>query len=317
MRLRSLSPEALLGLFLGLLAWVVELNWALRSAFVLLTAVLAVHIANRLDWTISIRITFVTVVIGVLVLGTYHPIWIGLNEEFPTITGEAALSTIIEVGTLAACAIALYVFLLRPRGKDGFQVLPAQLIAFGAIVMAAGFVSVAIGLAWQFKQNWAGGVAPTGAPVSVSRATKQAQISPKPPPPALPPPAQPSPELFSAYNLTQGGINALANELYKFKEGLHSRIDLQHVDSDLSSTNLTNSIFRACDLSGIACPINNGHTNSPGETGVMLYVSDPKNPPKPAEQLQTALEHVGIHAPFIARPETASDAFILFVGPAP
>ena len=62
-----------------------------------------------------------TVVIGVLVLGTYHPIWIGLNEEFPTITGEAALSTIIEVGTLAACAIALYVFLLRPRGKVWFS----------------------------------------------------------------------------------------------------------------------------------------------------------------------------------------------------
>lgn len=324
MRLPPLSLEALIGLFAGLLVGLVEMNWELRGLGVISTAGLAIHIAKQLDIGLARQIAFALGSICILLSGTWHPIWISFHEDFPTVTGEEALSRIIVFCTLAACGIAGYVFLIRPRGKEGYRVLPAQLIAFGACVMAVGLFAVMAGLGWQFKQNWASGVTPTGAPVLIQPALPVPQVTQRSPSPALPPPPQriPSavetaPQLFSGYDLTPNGIRVLADELYKIKDALPSTVDLQRTFSEGSSGPLTSSIFRACDRAGINCPTNNGRPNSPSESGAMIYVADPKTPPASAMKLQSILEHVGIHAPFVSRQGVGPNSFILFIGPTP
>lgn len=221
MRMPSLSLEALIGLFVGLFVGLVEMNWELRSLGVAFTAMLAVHIAKRLDGSLIRRTVVALGAIALLVIGTWHPIWISFHDDFPGVTGEAVLSRIIMCGALAACAAAGYFFLIRPRGKEGYQVLPAQLIAFGAIVMVAGFVPVTIGLVWQFQQNLAAGIKPTGAPVFSLVAP---QITQAAPPLALPSPTPaPTTPFYSDYDLTEAGVNALADELYKIRDVLKNK----------------------------------------------------------------------------------------------
>jgi len=153
MRLSAISTEACIGILLGLVAWVIELTWEIRGLFTLIAAALVVHIARRLEYNRLIRAAIATILICILVAGTYRPIWAGFRDDFPEIGSETDLFRIIQFSVVAACAIAGYIFLVRPRGKEGYRVLPAQLIAFGAVVVAVGFVPIAIGLAWQFRQR--------------------------------------------------------------------------------------------------------------------------------------------------------------------
>lgn len=324
MWLPPLSLEMLIGLLFGLIPGLIELNWELHSLGVLFAAALAIHIAKRLDVRLTAKLAFAAITVTVLIVGSYRSIWLSFHEDFPTVTAETALSRIIMFCTLAVCGIAGYVFLIRPRGKEGYRVLPAQLMAFGASVTAIGLCAVIAGLSWQFKQNWANGVAPTGAPVSFQPSPPPVPRVTQSRPPALPAPSLPTPVaaqaeplLFSGYDLTPDGIRVLADELYKIKDGLPPSVDLWRTFSEGSSTSLANAIFRACDRATINCPVNNGRPNSPSESGVMIYVADPKSLPDAATKLQSALEHVGIRAPFVARQGVGPTSFILFVGRSP
>lgn len=316
MRLPAISTEAGIGILLGLLAWVVELTWEIRGLFTLIAAGLAVHIAKRLDYRLLIRVAIAAVIIGILVLGTYKPIWAGFHDDFPEVGSDAALSRIVQLFVLATCAIAGYIFLVRPWGREGYRVLPAQLIAFGAIVVAAGFVPIVVGLIWLFSQNWTNGVSPTGAPLPVTAGPQPAQIAPTAPHPALAPPTQNNSSLVSGYGLTEKGISALTDELYKLRDGL-KQINVQHLATDGSVGSLTNGINQACDRAGIECRFSNGRLNSPDDRGMMIYVSDPKKPPELAIKLQGVIESLGLHSPFAAHPGITPDEFILFLGPAP
>ncbi len=232
MRLPPLSLEALIGLFAGLFVGLVEMNWELRGLGVLCTAALAVHIAKRLDVGPLRKIGVASGAIAVLILGTYHPIWMSFHEDFPTVTGGTALSRIIMFCAVAVSCVAGYVFLIRPRGKEGYRVLPAQVKAFGACTMAAGFLAVLIGLGWQFQQDWTRGVTPVGGPV-LSPLPPVRQITQEPTR-ALPPPSiseaatqPPASQYSDGYNLSSIGIAALADALYEAKKDLPATIDLQ------------------------------------------------------------------------------------------
>jgi hypothetical protein len=317
MRLPSVSLETAIGLFVGLFVGLVEMNWELRGLGVLVTAGLAIHIARRLDASIIIKVAVATIAIGLLIVGTYHQIWASFTEDFPTVTGEAALTRLIEFFSLAACVIAGYAFLIRPRAKEGYRVLPAQLIAFGAVVMIAGLFPIVIGLGWQFKQNWDSGVSPTGAPVSLPSppAPQRPQIALPAVQPALPAPNNVNTPLISGYGLTAEGIHQLANGLYKAKDHLPKVVIVQRTGSEPSSRQLTSDILVACDRSGVSCQGGGGLPNSPDETGVMIYVADPRNPPDTAKTLQSVLPDIGLHAPFVARQGPGPNDFMLFIGP--
>jgi hypothetical protein len=90
MRLPVISTEASIGILLGLPAWVVELTWEIRGLFTLVAAGLAVHNAGRLDYRSLIRVAIATVTIGILLLGTYKPIWAGFHDDFPEVGSDAA-----------------------------------------------------------------------------------------------------------------------------------------------------------------------------------------------------------------------------------
>jgi hypothetical protein len=167
-------------------------------------------------------------VIFILLDGSYRSIWTSFHEDFPAVTGETALSRIIEFRGLAASAIAGYVFLIRPRGKEGYRVLPAQIIAFGMCMMGAGFATAVIGLGWQFQQNFVAGTGPTGAPVSPP-VLPPPQITQQAPPLSLPAPnpapqsaAEPQPQtappLMDGYGLTNAGSRILEEEAFKIKD---------------------------------------------------------------------------------------------------
>jgi hypothetical protein len=251
-----------------------------------------------------------------LLLGTYKPIWVGFHGDFPEVGSDAALSRIAQFFVFATCAIAGYIFLVRPWGREGYRVLPAQLIAFGAIVVAAGFLPIAVGLVWLFSQNWTTGVSPTGAPLAVPAVPQPAQIAPTPSHPALPAPTQNNSPLVSGYSLTEKGISALTDELYKLRDSL-KQINVQHLATDGSIGGLMTGINQACDRAGIECQFSNGHLNSPDDRGMMIYVNDPKKPPELAMKLQGIMESLGLHSPFAAHPGITPDGFILFLGPAP
>jgi hypothetical protein len=320
MQLPPLSLEALIGLFAGFFLGLVEMNWELRSLGVLLTAALAIHIAKRLDVGLLRKIGFAACAIALLVLGTYHPIWVSFHEDFPTVTGETALSRIIEFFSLAVSGIAAYIFLIRPRGKKDYRVLPAQLIAFGAVVMTAGLIPipVAIGLGWQFQQNWAAGIKPSGAPVFT---LVPPQITQTTGPLALPPPQQQAPQtqFFSLpdYNLTEAGVTALADELYKIRDALGHRIELDRMSTEGTAAGFISNFGRACDRAGVECPVGTFHPNAPDEKGLMIYVVDPNKPPTSAQELQATLLKLGIDVPFVARAGFDPLRFALFVGPKP
>jgi hypothetical protein len=200
-----LSLEALIPLVCGLVVGLIpEMEWWLRALGVLGTAVVAIHTANRMEKLTS-KIVFPLGTISVLLLGTWRSIWNGFHGDFPTVTGEYTLSKIIEFLAVALSGIAAYFFLLRPRAKWGYRVLPAQVMAFGICLIGVGFFTALAGLAWQFQQNWASGTKPSGAPTFT---LVPPQITQRVPPAALPPPKQEASQtpFFLDYNLTENGV---------------------------------------------------------------------------------------------------------------
>lgn len=196
--------------------------------------------------------------------------------------------------------------------------LPAQVIAFGISMIGIGLLTALVGLGWQFRQNWGAGTTLTGAPTPIFSLVPP-QITQIKPVAALPSPGQPEDKtpFFSGYNLTESGVTALANELYKIKDAVSKRIDLNRMATDPTAGGLINNLIRACDQGAIDCPVGNVHPNSPTERGIMIYVADPDKPPDGATKLQSALLAVGIKVPFVTRPGFGPDTFTLFVGPAP
>jgi hypothetical protein len=308
-----LSTEAAVTLVAGLIVGLIpEMPWWLRGIGVLGTTALALHTGKRIERGVW-KIAFPAVSIAILIAGTWNSIWLGFHQAFPRITEEETLATIIEFFAVSASCLAGYVFLLRPRGKEGYK---AQVMAFGACVAAFGFATIVIGLAWQFQQNWAAGIKPTGAPVF---SLVPPQISQTTAPRALPPPQQQATltPFFSNYNLTEDGVKALAGELYKIRDALAKRIDLARMSTDGSAGGFSGNFVRACDQAGVDCPIGNLHPNSPDEKGLMIYVADPDKPPAAAKELQDALLKLGIDVPFVPRLGFGPTGFILFVGPRP
>lgn len=112
MRWPPLSLEALIGLFAGFFLGLVEMNWEFRGLGVFFTAALAIHIAKQLDTSLVGKFGFAVFGITLLLLGTYHSIWMSFHNDFPSVTGETALSRIIEFCCLASSGIASYVFLI-------------------------------------------------------------------------------------------------------------------------------------------------------------------------------------------------------------
>ena len=316
MWLPPLSLEMLLGLLVGLIPGLVEMNWEIHGLLVLFAMGLTLHIATRLEVRLAGKIIFAAIILGILVFGSYRSIWSSFHEEFPAVTGEGALSRIIEFFSLVVCCIAAYIFLIRPRGKKGYRVLPAQLIAFGFCVIAAGLIPVAIGLAWQFQQNWAAGIKPSGAPIFT---VGPPQITQTPPLPALPAPQQPTTQnpLFVNYNLTEDGVTVLTKELFKIRDALRMRIELDRMATDGTAGGFVGNFGRVCDQAGIECPVNNVHPNTPDERGIMIYVADFNKPPEAAQELRSALLKIGLDVPFVTRPGFGPDAFSLFIGPRP
>jgi hypothetical protein len=315
MRLASISLETLIGLFVGLFPGLIQMSWEFRALGLVFAIVLAVHIAGRLEVSRLSKIAIRTIAIGMLLDGTWLPIWIGFHADFPDITRETAVARIIEFCAVAACGIAVYVFLIRPQGRKGYRVLPAQVITVGICMVGAGFLTALIGLGWQYQQNWAAGISPSGAPTfTIGRP----QITQASPPPALPPPQhppEPTPYFSqSQYNLTGSGITALADELYKVR-GTLKTIQLDRMQTDGTANPFIDSFERSCDQAGINCPVVDVHPNSPDERGLMIYVADPSKPPEPAQELKTTLSKLGIDVPFVARPGLKEADFSLFVGP--
>jgi|HubBroStandDraft_6_1064221.scaffolds.fasta_scaffold206128_2 hypothetical protein len=310
-----LSTEAAVTLVAGLIVGLIpEMPWWLRGIGVLGTVVLALHTGKRIE-RVAWKMAFPAVSITVLIAGTWNSIWLGFHQAFPRITEEATLATIIEFLAVSASCLAGYVFLLRPRGKEGYKVLPAQVMAFGACVAAFGFATLVIGLVWQFQQNWAAGIKPSGAPVFT---LVPPQISQTPAPLALPSP-QPAPQtpFFSDYNLTEAGVTALADELYKIRDALERRVELDKMNTEGTAGPFIANFGRACDRAGVECPVGSVHPNSPDEKGLMIYVADPNKPPAAAKELQAVLLKLGIDVPFVERPGFGPPTFTLFVGPRP
>jgi hypothetical protein len=311
-----LSVEAAITLVLGLAVGLTpDMEWWLRAFGVLGTAVLATHTAKRMDnlgWKIALPLGTIVV----LIFGAWRSIWKGFHEDFPFVTGESVLSQIIEFSAVAASAIAGYFFLLRPRAKEGYRVLPAQVMAFGMSLVGVGFLTALVGLGWQFQQNWTAGIKPSGAPTFT---LVPPQITQAPALPALPAPEGQAPRTpyFSDYNLSEVGIGALADELYKVRDALGKRIELDRMSTDGSAGGFISNFSRACDRAGVDCPIGSVHPNSPDEKGLLIYVGDVNKPPEAAQELRTVLLKLGINVPFVPRPGFGLDTFSLFVGPKP
>jgi hypothetical protein len=310
-----LSVEAALTLIFGLVVGLIpDMEWSLRALGVLGTAALAIHTARRLANVSLIALPLGAVLI--LIIGTWHSIWRGFQGDFPSVTGEDALSKIIEFSAVAVSGIAGYFLLLRPRTKEGYRVLPVQVIAFGICLIGVGFLTALFGLGWQFQQNWANGTKPSGAPTFTLVPPQITQVRPLP---ALPPPQGQAPQtpFFADYNLTEAGVNALADELYKVRDALGRKVELDRMNTDGSAGGFISNFVRACDRAAVDCPIPSVHPNSPDEKGLMIYVSDVNKPPEAAQVFRTVLLKLGINVPFVARPGFGTDTFSLFVGPRP
>jgi hypothetical protein len=195
-------------------------------------------------------------------------------------------------------------------------VLPVQVIAFGICLIGVGFLTAIVGLGWQFQQNWAAGIKPSGAPTFT---LVPPQITQVPGLLALPAPQGQAPQtpFFSDYNLTEAGVSALADELYKVRDALGKRVELDKMGTEGSSGGFVSNFGRACDRAGVDCPIANVHPNSPDEKGLMIYISDLNKPPEAAQVLRTVLLKLGINVPFAVRPDFGPTVFSLFVGPKP
>jgi hypothetical protein len=311
-----ISPETGITLVLGLAVGLIpDMDWWLRALGVFGTVILALHTATRLT-SLRLKIAFPLGVASFLLMGSWHSIWKGFHDAFPAVTEDDALSKIIEFSAVAVSGIAGYFFLLRPRAKKGYRVLPAQVLAFGICLIGVGFFTALAGLGWQFKQNWASGRKPSGAPIFT---LVPPQITQTPSVPALPTPQGQSPQTpyFLDYNLTDVGVSALADELYKVRDALGKRVELDRLGTDGSGVGFVSNFGRACDRAGVECPNGNVHPNSPSEKGLMIYVNDPSKPPEAAQVLRTVLLKLGIDVPFVVRSEFAPTGFSLFVGPKP
>jgi hypothetical protein len=291
------------------------MQWWLRALGVLGTCVLAIHTGLRTEARAA-RIAFPLLTIGVLVSGTWEPIWNGFHETFPAASEESALASIIEFCAVATSLFSFYFLILRPRILRGYKVLPAQVIAFGMSMVGVGLLTAAFGLFWQFRQNWNAGISPAGAPVF---SIVKPQIQQTAPNPALPPPrpTEPTP-FFSGYRLTDAGVDAFGTELYAIRDAISKRIDLGMMSTDPGPAgNLLRGIRQACDQASVECPLTTIHPNSPDERGLMIYVLSPDKPSEAATKLQEALLKIGLKVPFVARPAMEPTQMILFAGPAP
>jgi hypothetical protein len=315
-RVSLLSIDAAIPLVCGLMVGLVpDIDWWLRALLVLATSIYAIHTGRRLQ-RLALRIVFPLAVISILSLGTWRTIANGFRGAFPTVTGEDTLSSVIEFAAVALSLLAGYVFLLRPRGRRGYRVLPAQVIAFGISLIGVGLLTALAGLAWQFQQNWAAGTKPSGAPTF---SVVPPQITQREPLPALPAPQQQAPAqpFFSDYNLTEAGVSALADELYKARDALGKRVELDRMSTEGTAGPFISNFSRACDRAGVECPVGNVHPNAPDEKGLLIYIGDINKPPEAAQQLRVILLKLGIDVPFVARPGFAPTGFTLFVGPRP
>lgn len=309
-----LSVEAAATLVVGLAAGLIpDMQWWLRALAVLGTSVLAIHTGRRFEGRPVLRIAFPFLTTVILFVGTWQSIWLGFHESFPAVSEQSAVAKIVEFSSVATSGIAGYYFILRPRSIGGYEVLPAQVIAFGISMITVGLLTAGFGLLWQFRQNWNAGTTPAGGPVF---SLVPPQIQQTAPNPALPPPKPTAPiPFFSGYNLTEAGVTALAGELYAIRDAISKRVDVAHMSTDPSAGALLDNIGRACDQAGVDCPLSNLHPNSPNEKGLMIYVLSPDKPPEAATKLQEALLKLGINVPFVARPGLDPTKMILFVGP--
>jgi hypothetical protein len=224
---------------------------------------------------------------------------------------------------LAAC-VAGYWFLLRPR-REGYRLIPAQLIAFGGSLIAVGLVAAAIGLLWQFQQNREMGITTKVGPNLLPSGPSTPQIQQSPALPALPPPSSPEPlppaqsqpltvaPLMSGYNLTGAGSRLLSDEAFKIKDVLPSLTVLLQ-NNDNSGRGLASAIVRALSIGGIPSSIGFGQLGGPTETGPIILFDDPEKLPEPAVKLKAALEKVGMRVTVIKR---AVGTFQFFIGPDP
>jgi hypothetical protein len=311
-----LSLEATITLVAGLVVGLIpDMEWWFRALGASMTVVLAIHTGKRMEGRPVSRVLFPIFTTVILLVGTWRPIWLGFHETFPGVTEESAVAKIIEGLALLASGSAGYFFILRPRSIRGYRLLPAQVIAFGCIMIAVGLLTAGIGLMWQFRQNWNAGTTPAGAP---RFALVPPQIQKPTPNPALPPPnpAPPTP-FFSEYNLTEAGLNALTDELYAIKDSVSKKINLASMSTDGSSSALMSSITRVCDAAGLECPHSYLHPNSPNEKGLMIYVLSPDKPPESATKLREALRKIGVDVPFVARPDLGPAEMTFFLGPRP
>ena len=307
------------------------MNWELRCFGVLATSILAVHAARRMGISVYKKATLAFTLIGVLLASTWRPIWTSFHEDFPSVTGETALSRIIVFCAICAAGAAAYVFLLRSR-REGRRLIPAQLMAFGVSMIAAGVVAAAIGLLWQFQQNRAMGITISNGP-NLLPAPTAPQITQTPPPEALPPPtpatapssqaippsppvvSQPKPAtpLMNGYNLTPAGSRVLADEAFKIKDVLPS-LTVWIQNNDNSGRGLAGEIIRAFSIGGISSNLNLGQLGGPSERGPIILFDDPEKLPEAATRLKSALEKAGMHVTVIKR---AVGTFQFYIGPDP
>jgi hypothetical protein len=313
-RKTSISFEALVGLFVALLAGVAELSWELRTLGVLFASLVSVHIAKRFDGALLKKIVIAAAAIGLLLISTWRPTWKSFHEDFPTITGETVLSRIIIFVALFAAGLAAYAFLFRSR-REGRRLIPAQLMAFGMCLVALGAAAGAIGLLWQFQQNREMEILSKVGP-NLLPAPDIPQIAQTPVLQALPAPepqSQQAVSLMSGYGLTAAGIRVLAEEAFKMK-GILPGLTVYLQTNDETGRGLATSITRALSRGGIPSTINFGQLGGPSETGPIILFDDPKNLPEPAARLKAALEKVGMRVTVLPRPV---GTFQFYVGPDP
>jgi hypothetical protein len=314
-RIPFISTEGVIGLAVAFYLGLADMNWDQRALGVLVTGLLILDIARRVNRGFLIKSAVFLGGMGLLLSGTWHRIWDGFHESFPNVTEQTVLFRIIILVSVVACCIAAYTFLIRPWGKEGNRVLPAQVIAFGASVIGIGFLTLVIGVIWQFQQNWAAGIKPSGAPTFKVGPPQITQVES---PPALPPPQRPGETpFFSGYTLTEQGVAALTNELYKTRDVLKRRIELDRMTTDGTAGPFISAFARACDQAGVECPVGNVHPNSPDEKGLLIYVANPDKPPPAAQELQAILRKLGINVPFVPREGFGEETYSLFVGPRP
>jgi hypothetical protein len=329
-----LSIEGVITLIAAFFFWEAEVNWELRCLGVFVTSVLAVHAASRMEISLRKKAALTFVLVVVLLSSTWRPIWVSFHEDFPSVTGETVLSRIIVFAALGAAGLAGHVFLMRPR-RDGRRLIPAQLMAFGVSMIAAGFIAAAIGLLWQFQQNRAMGITVANGP-NLLPAPNTPQIAQALPPQALPSPSQassseplpqpnphPAPQpatqpqpatpLMSGYNLSGAGSRVLADEAFKIK-GVLTGLTVLLQNNDNSGRSLATAIVRALSIGGIPSTLNFGQLGGPTETGPIILFDDPDNLPPAATALKKALEKVGMRVTVIKR---AVGTFQFFIGPDP